>query len=320
MRTNAPSPFSETRDWISDAAAVEETKGFIGERYDADAGLQYLNARYYDPELGLFIQPDWFEVTERGVGTNRYSYAFNDPINKMDPSGNSVVYSDKDGDGLNEHAEQIPVGSAREQEYELWAAAHRHQTGALGRMFNKGNNGRIGSFEYNFGGPHIEATLSTKDCGCLTPSSPKMTPEQLKKAAAITVVVAGTYSRRNMTYVTYTMKHKRLDIFYYGRTRGFGSPQQIVDRRYQTHHRRPSYGPPIVDRAIQGQSSIYSNTTPQYGAIRGREQQLIDQHIYGVRSYSVGNRINGVSRINPLRRRYWELSNDYFGPLSPYKK
>ncbi|NOX72563.1 MAG: hypothetical protein GXP03_02680 [Alphaproteobacteria bacterium] len=30
-----------------------------GERFDRDAGLQYLNARYYDPELGRFIQPDW---------------------------------------------------------------------------------------------------------------------------------------------------------------------------------------------------------------------------------------------------------------------
>lgn len=44
---------------------------FIGERFDDDSGLQYLNARYYDPELGIFIQPDWFEVTWRGVGTNR---------------------------------------------------------------------------------------------------------------------------------------------------------------------------------------------------------------------------------------------------------
>ncbi len=83
-------PFGETRDWISDAAAAEETKGFIGERYDADAGLQYLNARYYDPELGLFIQPDWFDVNELGVGTNRYSYAFNGPVNASDPSGNFV--------------------------------------------------------------------------------------------------------------------------------------------------------------------------------------------------------------------------------------
>ena len=43
--------------------------------------LQYLNARYYDPELSLFLQPDWFEVTKAGVGTNRFSYSFNDPVN-----------------------------------------------------------------------------------------------------------------------------------------------------------------------------------------------------------------------------------------------
>jgi RHS repeat-associated protein len=67
-----------------------EQKGWIGERYDADAGLQYLNARYYDPELGVFLQPDWFEVTASGVGTNRYSYAFNDPVNLRDSGGNCV--------------------------------------------------------------------------------------------------------------------------------------------------------------------------------------------------------------------------------------
>jgi|GEM_PF-2570635 len=70
-------------------SAAVETKGFIGERFDDDAGLQYLNARYYDPELGLFLQPDWFEVTEAGVGTNRYAYSFNDPVNLSDPGGNS---------------------------------------------------------------------------------------------------------------------------------------------------------------------------------------------------------------------------------------
>ncbi|MEM9012613.1 MAG: colicin E5-related ribonuclease [Pseudomonadota bacterium] len=74
---------TEIRPWT----AVPEDEGFIGETYDAAAGLQYLNARYYDPELGRFIQPDWWDPTIDGVGTNRYAYSFNDPINKSDPNG-----------------------------------------------------------------------------------------------------------------------------------------------------------------------------------------------------------------------------------------
>lgn len=40
----------------------------------------------------MFIQPDWFETTDDGVGTNRYSYSFNDPVNLSDPSGNDVTF------------------------------------------------------------------------------------------------------------------------------------------------------------------------------------------------------------------------------------
>ncbi len=67
-----------------------DTEGFIGERYDVETGLQYLNARYYDPTLGRFVQPDWWEVTKAGVGTNRYAYSFNDPVNFADPNGHRI--------------------------------------------------------------------------------------------------------------------------------------------------------------------------------------------------------------------------------------
>ncbi len=83
-------PFGEQTEWLTAAQPVPESKGWIGERFDADAGLQYLNARYYDPVLGMFIQPDWFDVMQPGVGTNRFSYSFNDPVNKADPTGNCV--------------------------------------------------------------------------------------------------------------------------------------------------------------------------------------------------------------------------------------
>lgn len=81
-------PFGVQTSW-TDPAAKPEDRGYIGERFDADAGLQYLNARYYDPKLAMFLQPDWWEVMQPGVGVNRYAYAGNDPVNGMDPGGHT---------------------------------------------------------------------------------------------------------------------------------------------------------------------------------------------------------------------------------------
>jgi RHS repeat-associated protein len=69
------------------ATSARESKGFIGERHDPETGLLYLNARYYDPVIGRFISPDTWDPTLQGVGTNRYAYSDNDPINKSDPNG-----------------------------------------------------------------------------------------------------------------------------------------------------------------------------------------------------------------------------------------
>ncbi|MER2510258.1 MAG: RHS repeat-associated core domain-containing protein [Amaricoccus sp.] len=80
-------PFGEARTVVAGTIPAE-TKGFVGERYDAAPELQYLNARYYDPELSLFVSPDWLEVTDPRVGTNRYAYAGNSPVNLSDPGGN----------------------------------------------------------------------------------------------------------------------------------------------------------------------------------------------------------------------------------------
>ena len=41
----------------------------------------------------MFLQPDWFEVTAAGVGTNRYAYAGGDPVNASDPGGNGTEFS-----------------------------------------------------------------------------------------------------------------------------------------------------------------------------------------------------------------------------------
>ncbi|WP_378949715.1 RHS repeat-associated core domain-containing protein [Mesorhizobium sp. ANAO-SY3R2] len=72
-------------------SGFQTQKGYIGERHDPETGLLYLNARYMDPVLGRFISPDDWDPTQPGVGTNRYAYAQNDPVNKSDPNGHSFV-------------------------------------------------------------------------------------------------------------------------------------------------------------------------------------------------------------------------------------
>jgi RHS repeat-associated protein len=91
--TSSYRPYGEQSE-AAYALNTPEAKGYIGERYDADAGLQYLNARYYDPKLGMFIQPDWWEVTQAGVGTNRYAYAGGDPVNASDVTGHFRILDD----------------------------------------------------------------------------------------------------------------------------------------------------------------------------------------------------------------------------------
>ena len=41
----------------SNGSTVLNGKAYINERFDAETGLQYLHARYYDPNLGRFLTP-----------------------------------------------------------------------------------------------------------------------------------------------------------------------------------------------------------------------------------------------------------------------
>ena len=72
--------------------------GYTGEYMDAETGLYYLSARFYDPELGRFTQEDdW--LTE---GPNLYIYCKNNPVLFSDPSGHcnavDLVYYRRKGD------------------------------------------------------------------------------------------------------------------------------------------------------------------------------------------------------------------------------
>lgn len=62
--------------------------------YDVETGFYYLQSRYYDPEVGRFINCDdvnYIGLTESEVSYNPFAYCENDPVNDSDPSGTIAI-------------------------------------------------------------------------------------------------------------------------------------------------------------------------------------------------------------------------------------
>ena len=56
--------------------------------YDVETGLYYLQSRYYNPEIGRFINADGLVSTGQGLlGNNMFAYCHNNPITWSDPCG-----------------------------------------------------------------------------------------------------------------------------------------------------------------------------------------------------------------------------------------
>jgi RHS repeat-associated protein len=79
-------PFGKVRSNIVNGVDVKHK--FTGQEEDAEYGLYYYNARYYDPELGRFISADTIVPNPHDPqDLNRYSYVGNNPLKYTDPTG-----------------------------------------------------------------------------------------------------------------------------------------------------------------------------------------------------------------------------------------
>ena len=69
---------------------------YRGYYFDVETGWYYLNARYYSPSMGRFISPDELSILDETRsqinGLNLYMYCGDNPVMKVDPSGN-VIFS-----------------------------------------------------------------------------------------------------------------------------------------------------------------------------------------------------------------------------------
>ena len=92
-------------------------RGYV---YDEETKFYYLSSRYYDPEIGRFINADGYISTGQGMlGNNMFAYCNNNSVNYCDPTGTlRVSRPEKDGliivdvtvrlnKGMREHEQQL---------------------------------------------------------------------------------------------------------------------------------------------------------------------------------------------------------------------
>jgi len=73
----------DANDEIRDTSLYGNPYMFTGRRYDSETGNYYYRNRYYNPDIGRFLQPDIGFID----GMNLYTYCGNNPIMWIDPWG-----------------------------------------------------------------------------------------------------------------------------------------------------------------------------------------------------------------------------------------
>jgi RHS repeat-associated protein len=76
---------------------ITTPKGYTGQYNDALTTLDYFNARYYDPAVGVFLSADSKQGNPQGM--NPYAYVNGNPETKSDPTGHRPVPIGGEGDG-----------------------------------------------------------------------------------------------------------------------------------------------------------------------------------------------------------------------------
>ena len=81
----------ENGDEITSSTHIGNVNPFRyrGYYYDTETGLYFLQTRYYDPEVGRFLNRDSVQYADPETinGLNLYAYCLNNPVEYVDPTG-----------------------------------------------------------------------------------------------------------------------------------------------------------------------------------------------------------------------------------------
>ena len=121
--TNTSGAITDTYDYDAFGNSVNTTGTtpnnylYRAEQYDSDLGLYYLRARYYNPLTGRFISRDPLDGDTADPETmHKYLYASDDPVDRIDPTGQGAVaenvISSRPAITLAQAATGVAVGAA----------------------------------------------------------------------------------------------------------------------------------------------------------------------------------------------------------------
>jgi RHS repeat-associated protein len=116
--TVATSAGESTRYWPYGSrrtGAVGTPYRYTGQELDSASGLYYYVARWYDPALGRFLQPDTI-VPEPGnpQSLNRFAYCLNNPVRYVDPTGHWPDWYQPIRGAIVQYANDMTLGFAGE--------------------------------------------------------------------------------------------------------------------------------------------------------------------------------------------------------------
>jgi len=79
-----------TTGTMASTLGVDNPFRYRGYFYDTETSLYYLQSRYYNPDMGRFINADG-QINKGLLGTNLFAYCYNNPVNMVDYDGNDPV-------------------------------------------------------------------------------------------------------------------------------------------------------------------------------------------------------------------------------------
>jgi RHS repeat-associated protein len=128
--TRAYTPYGRVRAQDGDIAT---DRGFLGQIEDASTGLSYLNARYYDTTIGVFISTDPVYDTSKVKTLNPYGYSSGNPTTFADPGGMYSMYTyslESENSLLRRQNKQLRdyIGQLTSQIEELQGVIRRQQS------------------------------------------------------------------------------------------------------------------------------------------------------------------------------------------------